>query len=117
MEFWQALSHTEPEQIFELARAAEEFGFAAVATGDHFVTPQRIASHYPYTKDGVPWVRPDACTPDPMVFAAAVAQATRRLRFFVTCYVLPMREPLAAAKAITSAAVLSGNRLVLGVGI
>ena len=117
MEFWQAISHTEPDQILEVARAAEELGFTAVSTGDHFVTPRRIDSPYPYTKDRVPWVRPEAATPDPMVLAAAIAQATARLRLFVTCYVLPMREPFHAAKAISSAAVLSRGRLVLGVGV
>ena len=117
MEFWQAISHTEPEQILDVARAAEEYGFTAVATGDHFVTPQRIDSPYPYTKDRVPWVRPEAPTPDPMVLAAAIAQVTAHLRLFVTSYVLPMRDPFAAAKAISSAAVLSRGRLVLGVGI
>ena len=96
---------------------SRELGFRAVATGDHFVTPARIDSPYPYTKDRVPWVRPEAPTPDPMVLAGVVAQATRRLRLFVTSYVLPMRDPFAAAKAISSAAVLSDNRLVLGVGI
>jgi len=117
MEFWQAISHTEPEQILDVARAAEELGFTAVSTGDHFVTPLRIDSPYPYTRDRVPWVRPEAATPDPMVLAAAIAQVTARLRLFVTSYVLPMRDPFAAAKAISSAAVLSRNRLVLGVGI
>jgi probable F420-dependent oxidoreductase len=117
LEFWQAIAHTESDQIAPVARLAEELGFGAVTTGDHFVTPARIDSHYPYTADGRPWVRPQDSFPDPMVLAAAVGQATRRLKYFVTCYVLPMREPLCAAKAISSAAVLSGERLILGVGI
>jgi probable F420-dependent oxidoreductase len=117
MEFWQAIAHTESEQILDVARLAEELGFGAVTVGDHFVTPARIDSPYPYTKDRVPWVDPEDSTPDPMVLAAAIAQVTRSLRFFVTCYVLPMREPLSAAKAVSSAAVLTGNRLILGVGV
>jgi probable F420-dependent oxidoreductase len=117
LEFWQAIAHTESDQIAPVARLAEELGFGAVTTGDHFVTPARIDSHYPYTADGRPWVRPHDSFPDPMVLAAAIGQATRRLKYFVTCYVLPMREPLAAAKAISSAAVLCPGRLILGVGV
>jgi probable F420-dependent oxidoreductase len=117
MEFWQAIAHTESEQIFDVARLAEELGFGAVTVGDHFVTPARIDSPYPYTDDRRPWVDPEDSMLDPMVLAAAVARVTRRLRFFVTCYVLPMRDPFSAAKAISSAAVLSGNRLILGVGV
>jgi probable F420-dependent oxidoreductase len=117
LEFWQAIAHTEPDQIVEVARLAEQLGFGAVTTGDHFVTPARIDSTYPYTADGRPWVRPQDSFPEPMVLAAAIGQATVRLRYFVTCYVLPMREPLFAAKAISSAAVLCRDRLILGVGI
>jgi probable F420-dependent oxidoreductase len=117
LEFWQAIAHTESEQIVPVARLAEELGFGAVTTGDHFVTPARIESIYPYTADGRPWVQPHDSFPDPMVLAAAIGQATRRLKYFVSCYVLPMREPLAAAKAISSAAVLCPGRLILGVGV
>lgn len=117
MEFWQAIAHTETDQLVDVARLAEELGFGAVTVGDHFVTPARIDSPYPYTADQVPWIAPEDSMPDPMVLAAAIAQVTRSLRTFVTCYVLPMREPLSAAKAVSSAAVLSGNRLILGVGV
>jgi probable F420-dependent oxidoreductase len=117
VEFWQAIAHTESDQLLDVARLSEEYGFTAVTTGDHFVTPARIESPYPYTQDERPWVDPEDSTPDPMVLAAAIAQVTRHLKFFVTCYVLPMRDPFAAAKAISTAAVLTGNRLILGVGV
>lgn len=117
MEFWQAIAFTEPEQLVDFARTAEALGFDGVTAGDHFITPERIDSPYPYTADRRPWVLPEAPTPDPLMLAAALAQHTERLRFLVTAYVLPMREPLVAAKAISTAAVLSGNRLVLGVGV
>jgi probable F420-dependent oxidoreductase len=117
MEFWQAIAFTEPDQLVDFARSAEELGFDGVAAGDHFITPERIDSPYPYTADQRPWVLPDASTPDPLMLAATLAQHTETLRFMVTAYVLPMREPLVAAKAISTAAVLSGNRLVLGIGV
>jgi len=117
MEFWQAIAFTEPDQLVDFARCAEALGFDGVATGDHFITPERIESPYPYTESQRPWVLPEAATPDPLMLAAALAQHTERLRFLVSAYVLPMREPLVAAKAISTAAVLSGNRLVLGVGV
>jgi len=117
MEFWQAIAFTEPEQLVDFARCAESLGFDGVTAGDHFITPDRIDSPYPYTANRQPWVLPEAPTPDPLMLAAVLAQHTERLRFLVSAYVLPMREPLVAAKAISTAAVLSGNRLVLGVGV
>jgi len=117
MEFWQAIAFTEPDQLVDFAQLAEAVGFDGVTTGDHFVTPEKIASPYPYTKDQVPWVRAEDAAPDPLILTAALAQVTEKLRFMVTVYILPMREPISAAKAIASAAVLSNNRLVLGVGV
>jgi probable F420-dependent oxidoreductase len=55
--------------------------------------------------------------PDCWVVSAALAQVTQRLRFMTSVYVLPMRDPFTATKAITTAAVLSGERLMVGVGV
>lgn len=117
MEFWQAIAFTEPDQLVDFAQCAESLGFTGVTAGDHFCTPARIESLYPYTEDRKPWVLPDSPVPDPLMLAAALAQCTERLRFMPTAYILPMREPLVAAKQIASAAVLSRNRVVLGVGV
>ncbi|MBW2422155.1 MAG: TIGR03619 family F420-dependent LLM class oxidoreductase [Deltaproteobacteria bacterium] len=117
MDFWQAIAYTELDQLTGFARLAEGLGFTGVTAGDHFITPARIDSPYPYTDDQKPWVRPDDPSPDPLILAGALAQVTTRLRFMVTVYILPMRDPIAAAKAISTTAALSNNRLVLGVGI
>ena len=117
MEFWQSIAFTEPDQLVDFARLAEKIGFDGGTTGDHFITPDKIRSPYPYTKDQVPWVRAEDSTPDPLILTAALAQVTQTLRFMVTVFILPMREPISATKSIASAAVLSNNRLVLGVGV
>ncbi len=46
-----------------------------------------------------------------------MAGATERVRFVTNVFVLPMRNPFLAAKAIGSAAVLSNNRVVVGIGV
>jgi probable F420-dependent oxidoreductase len=117
MEFWQAIAFTEPDQLVRFAQSAESFGFDGVTAGDHFCTPSDIASPYPYTANQKPWVLPDSPAPDPLMLAAALAQCTERLRFMPSAYILPMREPLVAAKSIATAAVLSKGRVVLGIGV
>jgi len=117
VEFWQAIAHTELDQLAPFARIAEDLGCTGVTSGDHFATPERIASPYPYTVDSKRWENAKTIIPDPLIQCAALAQSTTHLRFMTTCYVLPMREPFAAAKAIATAAVMSRNRLVLGVGV
>jgi alkanesulfonate monooxygenase SsuD/methylene tetrahydromethanopterin reductase-like flavin-dependent oxidoreductase (luciferase family) len=51
------------------------------------------------------------------VITAALAQATTRLHFLSTIYILPLREPLSAAKALSTAAFLSNDRVTLGAGV
>jgi alkanesulfonate monooxygenase SsuD/methylene tetrahydromethanopterin reductase-like flavin-dependent oxidoreductase (luciferase family) len=51
------------------------------------------------------------------VLTSALAQATTSLHFLSTIYILPLRDPLTAAKALTTAAYLSQDRVHLGVGV
>ncbi len=99
-----------------VARALEENGFDDVALSDHVVHPERIATPYPYTADGKPRWEPFTDWPDPWVSIGAMAAVTERLRFVTAVYVLPMRNPFVVAKAIGTAAVISKNRVTLGVG-
>lgn len=117
MKFWQSLAFCELEQAVELARFAEELGFHGVSFGDHLITTRTQTDQYFFTTSGQILWHPDTHWPDPWVISAALARETRRLQFLTTVYVLPMRETFSAAKAISTAACLSGNRIVLGVGV
>jgi len=100
-----------------MARAAEEHGWDAVAISDHVAHPERIASPYPYTPDGAIRWNEHTAWPDPWVSIAAMAAVTTRLRFVTNIYVLALRNPFLAAKAVATAAALSGDRVALGVGV
>lgn len=116
MEFWQCLALTEMDEVIALARIAEEAGFTGVTLADHLATPRDLRTPYPYTEDGKPMWRTHDPFPDPWVLIAAMAQETSRIRFMPYVYVLPMRDPFSIAKLVASAAVLSGERVVFGVG-
>ena len=79
--------------------------------------PERIRTPYPYTPDGSPRWADDTPWPDPLVAAGALGAATERIRLLTQVYVLPLRNPFLAAKAISTADVLSGGRLWLGIGV
>ncbi len=117
MKFVTSLAFSDPAQILPLARACDAAGFDAVAVSDHLVHPERIDTPYPYTPDGSPRWQPFTAWPDPWVTAGYVAAATERLRVVTSIYVLPLRNPLLAAKTIGTAAVLSGGRVALGIGV
>jgi probable F420-dependent oxidoreductase len=117
MKFITSLAFADPAQYLPLARACEAAGFDAVSLSDHLVHPKQIDTPYPYTPDGAPRWEPFTAWPDPWVAAGYMAAATERLRFLTSIYVLPMRNPVHVAKTVGTAAVLSGGRAMLGVGV
>jgi probable F420-dependent oxidoreductase len=104
-------------ELREIAIAADRLGYAALAVPDHVVDLAELATPYPYTPDGSRRWDSSAEWPDPWVLVGALAAVTERLRFFTSVYVPALRNPLQVAKSVGTAAVLSGNRVALGVGI
>ena len=117
MKFWQSLAFVELDQMVELAQFCEELGFHGVSYGDHLVTTQQQVDDYQYRDDGNIFWNPSTHWPDLWVMTSALAQATQRLHFLSTVYILPLREPVSVAKALSTAAYLSNNRITLGVGV
>lgn len=117
MKFWQSLTWIETDQLVEAARFAEEVGFDGCMLADHGVFPRDIRSAYPYATDGAPPMDPDAHYPDCWATLGALAVATKKLRFSISVYVLPLRNVFEVARATGTIALLSGNRLALGAGI
>ncbi len=117
MKFVVSLAFSDLTHYCDVAIAAERAGWEAVAVSDHVVHPEKIATPYPYTPDGSPRWEAPAPWADPWVSIAAMAAVTTRLRFLTSVYVLPMRNPFHVAKAVGTAAVISGNRVSLGIGM
>ncbi len=105
------------ENLVALARTAEEAGFEAISFSDHVVYPETLDTPYPYTEDGTRRYDETSVFPDPWVAIGALASVTTRLRFTNNVFVLAMRNPFVAAKAISTAAVLSQDRVTLTIGV
>jgi len=117
MKFSVALTLLEPSQMLPLAVAAERCGFDAVAVPDSVFFPERVSAPYPYTQDGTRFWSAETPWIEPWVAIPAMAALTTRLRFYTNVLKLAIRHPLLVAKTVGSAAVLSGNRVALGVGL
>lgn len=91
-----------------LARLAEDLGYHSWWAGDHVVLPSPRVSPSPL----------EATDPvlDPLVHLTYVAAATQNLELGTSIIILPQRNPLVLAKQVASLDVLSGGRLLLGVG-
>jgi probable F420-dependent oxidoreductase len=105
------------EVIDAVAGAAEACGFAALWEGEHVVMVDRPASRYPYSGDGQIAVPADADWLDPLVGLSFAAAATSTIEIATGVLLLPEHNPLLLAKQAASLDVLSGGRLMLGVGV
>lgn len=105
------------EELVPIARAADELGYAGFAIADHVVDLESLETPYPYEADGSR--RWDHTTewPDPWVLVGALSAVTTRLSFFTSIYVAALRSPYQVAKSVGTAALLSGGRVRLGVGV
>jgi probable F420-dependent oxidoreductase len=93
----------ETAQAFgEAARLLEQVGFAAGIVTDHPCPSARWLDGFGHN------------SPDPFVLLGAAAAATSRLRLLTGVLVLPYRNPFLTARAISSADVASGGRVILG---
>lgn len=117
MRFAISLAFQPVEHLVAIAREADACGYDALAVPDHVVDLETLETPYPYTPDGRRRWDHDADWPDPWVLTGALAAATSRIRFFTSVYVPALRSPYLVAKAVGTAAVLSGNRVALGVGV
>src|SRR5438874_7071584 len=107
---------TEPSYYAPLARAAEEAGYHSMVVPDSICYPRDSASTYPFNPDGSREFLEDKPFLEPFSLIPALGAVTTRLRFITFVLKLPVRHPVLVAKQATSVAVLTGNRLVLGVG-
>ncbi len=117
MRFSFADAMCDPSHYLPLARAADELGYHCFPIGDSICFPERAEGDYPYLESGDRSFLDGAPFLDPFQLAAALATATRRIRFRTAVLKLPIREPVLVAKQVTSLAVWSGNRFELGVGL
>ena len=116
MRFCYAESMTDPSFYAPLARAAEKAGFDSMMVPDSICYPEHAASRYPFNPDGSREFLEDKPFLEPFSLIPALGAITKRLRFVTFVLKLPVRHPVLTAKQATSTAVLTGNRLVLGVG-
>ena len=102
------------DQLTVTARHAEALGFYAIEMSDHVVIPSKIDSVYPYTPDGrVPqW---DDWN-EQLTTLTFLAGKTTSIRLLTSVMVLPYRNPLLAAKMLSTLDLLSKGRLIVGVG-
>jgi probable F420-dependent oxidoreductase len=94
------------QAIVRLAMRAEELGFDSVWAADHVFNVGHV-----FERIG------DKPYYDPLTLLGYVAAVTTRIRLGTSVLVLPYHHPMRLAKAAATLDVLSGGRVILGVGV
>jgi alkanesulfonate monooxygenase SsuD/methylene tetrahydromethanopterin reductase-like flavin-dependent oxidoreductase (luciferase family) len=95
-----------PEALVRIAQAAETAGFDSLWAGEHHVLAES-SSLIPATNRIL----------NPVVTLTFVAAHTRTIRLGTGILLLPQHQPLILAKELASLDVLSGGRLMVGIGV
>jgi alkanesulfonate monooxygenase SsuD/methylene tetrahydromethanopterin reductase-like flavin-dependent oxidoreductase (luciferase family) len=94
---WDGFERAGADALCAQAERAEQLGFHSFWLPEgHFSGPAAI--------------------PQPLLWLAAIAARTARLRLGTTSYLLPIRHPLQVAEEVAVLDRLSGGRVILGVG-
>jgi probable F420-dependent oxidoreductase len=100
---------SDPAASLRVAQAAEAAGFESLWAGEHVVLPEPQTPPSPLPAD--------YAMVDPNICFAWLAGQTKTIRFGTGIIIIPQRNPLVLAKEMASLDVVSGGRIIFGVGI
>jgi probable F420-dependent oxidoreductase len=117
--FHQSITFLPTRQAVPIAVACEQSGYGGIYISDHLFNPRQLESRYTYSvrDDGAPGWESETPWPDPMCVLSGLATVTERLTFTTGVYIAPARDLITVAKSVGTTAVLSDNRVRLGVGV
>lgn len=104
-----------PRSFLDVTCLAEELGFESVWLPEHLVFPVDMAGS-PYPGADHPPVPPSTKVFDVFAYLSFLAGRTERVRLGTNVYLLGLRHPFVAARAIQTLDIVSGGRAEIGIG-
>jgi probable F420-dependent oxidoreductase len=114
-----AIGMLHPRYFLEVALAADHLGYECLWMPEHLVFPvQMDGSPYPAQAGEAahPPVPPETPLFDVFAYLAFLAGQTRRIRLGTNVYLLGLRHPFIAARAVQTLDFVSGGRAEIGIG-
>jgi len=109
MKFGLSLPHfrhiASPDAIRRVAQRAEALGYDGIWVSDHIVVPHSAVARF----GGVFY--------EPLTVLGFAAACTSKIRLGTTVIIVPYRNPLVTAKVFATLDVLSGGRVIAGMGV
>jgi probable F420-dependent oxidoreductase len=99
-----------------LAVEGEAMGYDYASISDHVIEPVDIRARYPYTESGEFPKTSRGERHEQLTAITYLTAKTSRLRFLTSVMVVPHRPAVLTAKILATIDVLSGGRLIVGIG-
>jgi len=115
VKFGIALARLHPAFHLEATLEAERLGFESVWMAEHLVFPVDMSGS-PHPGEEAPPVPPSTPVYDAFAYLSFLAGKTTTLRLGTNVYLLGLRHPFAAARAVQTLDLLSGGRAEVGIG-
>ena len=115
--FANTMGFAGPDGATVLAQAAEAAGFESVWTVEHVLWPEGYESTYPYAETGRMPGDHRSVIPDPLTWLTYVGAKTETIKLATGILILPQRNPAVLAKEVATIDMLTGGRLMLGIGV
>src|SRR5579884_2006351 len=96
----------DPERMTLVARLGEELGYDSLWVADHIA----MADPSPRMAPTLPFL-------DPLLSLTWLAAQTKTVQLATGIVILPQRQPVVLAKQLATLDVLSGGRLMFGIGV
>lgn len=107
-----------PRSLSALARTAEAQGVDVISSSERLILPRSVQTRYPYGATGkFPGGTGGQKSLEMMMTLAFLCGQTSRVRILTSVLVLPYRNPILAAKMLSTLDVLSQGRLIVGCGV
>ncbi len=106
-----------PESMTRIAQQGEALGYDYLTLTDHIVLPNLRVPGYPYSESGEFFGEGPERRHEQLMAAAFIAAKTARIRLVLAVMVVPHRPAVLAAKMLSTIDILSGGRLVVGIGV
>ena len=110
-----ALGRLHPSRHLEAVLEAEKLGFESAWLPEHLVVPVAMQGS-PLAGDDHPPVPPTTPVYDAFAYLSFLAGRTERLRLGTHVYLLGLRHPFIAARAVQTLDIVSGGRAEFGIG-
>jgi probable F420-dependent oxidoreductase len=115
VKFGISLSTLHPGLHLDATLEAERLGFESVWLAEHLVFPVDMSGS-PHPGADTPPVPPSVPVYDAFAYLCYLAGRTSRIRLGTNVYLLGLRHPFVAARAVQTLDVVSGGRAEVGIG-